>query len=80
MDYSEYLVARMRRVDEAVLPIETDASGGSVKAFVPTTAEGRHEELTWNPPAFVPVYARRFVKAQEQSPVATNGWDNSRSH
>jgi len=61
MDYGEYLVARMRRVDEAVLPIETDASGGSVKAFVP-------------------VYARRFVKAQEQSPVATNGWDNSRSH
>ena len=77
MDYGEYLVARMRRVDEAVLPIE-DAE--PVKAFVPTTAEGRHEELTWNPPAFVPVYARRFVKAQEQSPVATNGWDKSRSH
>ena len=74
MDYGEYLVSRMRRVDEAVLPIE------DVKAFVPTTAEGRHEELTWNPPAFVPVYARRFAKAQEQSPVATNGWDNSRSH
>lgn len=79
MDYGEYLVARMRRVDEAVLPIE-DVPAVSVKAFVPTTAEGRHEELTWNPPAFVPVYARRFVKAQEQSPVATNGWDDSRSH
>jgi hypothetical protein len=72
--YDDHVMAVMRRVDEVVVPIE------DVKAFVPTTAEGRHEELTWNPPAFVPVYARRFVKAQEQSPVATNGWDNSRSH
>lgn len=73
MDYGEYLMARMRRVDEEVKPI------ADVKPFVPRTAEGRHEELTWNPPAFVPVYARRFVKAQVQTPVATKGWDASRS-
>jgi hypothetical protein len=83
MDYGDYLMARMRRVTEAVIPIaDTYVSQDETVAsivYVPTTAEGRHEELTWNPPAFLPVYARRFVKATVQTPVATLGWDHSRS-
>lgn len=53
------------KVAEPVTPMEPTP-------FVPSTAEGRHEELMWNPP-----YARRFVPATEQTPVATHGWDES---
>lgn len=83
MDLGEYMVARMRRVTEAVIPIaDTYVSQEDTIApivYVPTTAEGRHEAIENCDHIFTPVYARRFVKAAEQTPVATLGWDYSRS-
>jgi hypothetical protein len=65
-------MARNAAFRDAHTPRLRDLVGESVVPlgdYVPSTAEGRHEEKLWEP-----VYARRFVKAKDQSPRATNGW------
>jgi hypothetical protein len=70
--YGEYVVARMRSVTEDVKPI------AAVKPFVPRTAEGRHEAIE-NCDHIFGGYLARIIPPQVQSPVATKGWDRSRS-
>ena len=63
-------------VSEPVVPLAGDYDDGLVDEaghYVDSTAEGRHETLTWD--AFCPVYARRFDFDSPRR--GTLGWDTS---